>query len=101
MRDIIRNEPPSDMEFPHFKVEYYDEPSAVVTIKVTDASSDRWPDVSPQSLHDDGTIVEMKPSSGITDFQWRQKIGELLTYKFLLYDEHLSGMNCNFRLWLS
>lgn len=95
MRGEVYKEPPPDVEFPYFEVTYYDRPpSAGITIKVTDARSERWPD-SSQSFHSDGSISGLKVSHEDTQHQWRQKLGELLRDKFLLADERLSGMICN------
>lgn len=92
MRSQFHKEPPPDLEFPYFEVTYYDQPaSAGITIKTTDARSKRWPDTT-QSFHSDGSISGLSTSKEDTQHQWRQKLGELLTDKFLLADEHLSGM---------
>lgn len=92
MRGELHKQPPPDIEFPHFEVTYYDQPaSAGITIKTTDARSERWPD-SSQEFHSDGSISGLKPSSDDTQHQWRQKLGELLTSNFLLVDEHLKSM---------
>lgn len=92
MRSEVHKEPPPDIGFPCFEVTYYDQPtSAGITVKTTDARRKRWPD-SSQSFHSDGSISGLKPSNEDTQHQWRQKLGELLTVKFLLTDEHLSGM---------
>jgi hypothetical protein len=89
-RGEFHKEPPPDIEFPHFEVIYYDQPaSAGIRFKTTDARSERWPD-STQEFHSDGSISGLKPSSDDTQHQWRQKLGELLTSKFLLSDEQLS-----------
>lgn len=94
MRSEFHKEPPPDIEFPYFEVTYYDQPaSAGITVKSTDARSKRWPDTS-QAFHSDGSISGLKPSSDDTQHQWRQKLGEILTNKFLLTDQHLSGMIC-------
>lgn len=94
MRGEVHRGPPPDIEFPYFEVIYYDKPaSAGIRIKTTDANSKRWPDVS-QSFHSDGSISGLKPSDEDTQHQWRQKLGELLTDRFLLVDDHLSGMIC-------
>ena len=94
MRSETHKEPPPDIEFPCFEVTYYDQPaSAGITVKVTDARSKRWPDTS-QSFHSDGSISGLKPSNDDIQHQWRQKLGEILTNKFLLTDQHLSGMIC-------
>ena len=101
MRSEFHKEPPPDLEFPSFEVTYYDKPaSAGITVKTTDARRRRWPD-SSQSFHNDGSISGLKPSSEDTQHQWRQKLGELLTDKFLLVDEHLSGMICTLLFFLS
>ena len=101
MRSEVRKEPPHDIEFPYFEVTYYDQPaSAGITIKTTDARSERWPD-SSQSFHNDGSISGLKPSNEDTQHQWRQKLGELLTGGFLLVDEHLSGMICTILFFAS
>jgi len=90
MRGEVHKGPPPDIEFPYFEVIFYDQPaSAGITIKTTDARRKRWPDTS-QSFHSDGSINSLKPSSEDTQHQWRQKIGEFLTDKFILTDEHLS-----------
>lgn len=92
MRGDLRKEPPSDMEFPYFTVTYYDQPESVgITITKTDGRSERWPDSTPE-FYVDGSISESKPAKEDTQHQWRQKLGEMLTDKFLLVDERLSGM---------
>jgi len=91
MRSEVHKEPPPDVEFPYFEVTYYDQPaSAGITVKLTDARSKRWPDTS-QSFHSDGSISGLRPSNDDTQHQWRQKLGEILTNKFLLTDPHLSA----------
>lgn len=92
MRGEAHRGPPPDIEFPYFEVVFYDQPaSAGIKIKTTDARRKRWPD-SSQSFHSDGSISGLKPSHEDTQHQWRQKLGELLTDRFLLADEHLRGM---------
>ena len=94
MQGDFLKEPPPDIEFPCFEVIYYDRPESVgITIKATDARSNRWPDCG-QTILADGSINNWQPSDEDTQHQWRQKLGEFLTDKFLLADSHLSGMIC-------
>jgi len=94
MRSEAYREPPPDVEFPHFKVTYYDVPLSVgITIKTTDGKKGRWPDCS-QGLHSDGSINSLQPSDEDVQYAWRQKLGELLTEWFLMSDLHLRGMIC-------
>lgn len=94
MRSEVHKEPPPDIEFPHFAVTYYDQPESVgITFKTTDGRSKRWPDCS-QTFHSDGSINSWQPSDEGVQHSWRQKLGEVLTDRFLLVDPHLSGMIC-------
>ncbi|KAF9653192.1 hypothetical protein BDM02DRAFT_3108369 [Thelephora ganbajun] len=89
MRGEVYKEPPPDIEFPYFEVTYYDKPESVgITIKTTDARSRNWPDCS-QTIHSDGSIISWQPSDESIQHLWRQKLGELLTDRFLLVDSHL------------
>lgn len=95
MRGETHREPPPDIEFPYFKITYYDVPHSVgITIKTTDGQSKRWPDCSPQGFHSDGSISTWQPSDEDVQYVWRQKLGELLTDWFLMSDLHLRGMIC-------
>jgi hypothetical protein len=86
--------PPPDLDFPYFELVYYDLPESVgITIRTTDGRSNRWPDCLKE-FHSDGSINQWQPSDEATQHSWRQKLGELLTDKFLLVDPHLSGMIC-------
>jgi len=101
MRGDVHKEPPPDIEFPYFRVTYYEKPDSVgITIKTTDARSGRWPDTT-QGIHDDGSIFSCLPSDEDTQYNWKQKLGELLTDSFLLVDRHLSGMICIYLLTLT
>jgi len=94
MRGEAHKEPPPDVEFPYFKVVYYDQPeSAGIRFKTTDARSSRWPDPS-KSFHSDGSINIWQAADEDVQYNWRQKLGELLTGSFLLVDEDLSGTIC-------
>lgn len=90
----IHREPPPDIEFPYFKVTYYDQPESVgITVKTTDARIKRWPQ-SSREFHNDGSINSWQPSDENVEYVWRQKLGELMTDWFLLCDPHLGGMIC-------
>jgi len=94
MKGETRSEPPPDIEFPHFKVTYYEVPHSVgITIKTTDGRKRRWPDCS-QGFHSDGSINNWQPADEDVEYLWRQKLGELLTEWFLMSDLHLRGMIC-------
>ena len=94
MRAEAHREPPPDLEFPHFKVTYFDVPQSVgITITTTDGRSERWLDCS-QGLHSDGSINSWQPSDEEVEYVWKQKIGELLTDWFLMTDPRLRGMIC-------
>ena len=100
MRSEVHKEPPPDLEFPYFKVTYYDQPESVgITIKTTDGRSKRWPDCS-QTFHSDGSINNWQVSEEDQQYHWKQKLGELLRDSFLLVDQDLSGMICTSSLWL-
>lgn len=94
MRGDVHREPPPDIEFPYFKVTYYERPESVgIAFKTTDARSGRWPE-SIHRIHEDGSHISCQPSDEDTQYNWRQKLGELLTDRFLLIDEGLNGMIC-------
>jgi len=94
MRGEAHREPPPDVEFPYFKITYYDVPLSVgLTFKTTDGKSERWPDCSA-NFHSDGSINSWQPSDEDVEYAWRQKLGELLTDSFLMSDPHLRGMIC-------
>jgi len=89
MKREAHREPPPDIEFPYFKVTYFDVPLSVgITIKASDGQSERWPDCT-QGFHDDGSINAWQPSDDDVQYLWRQKLGELLTEWFLMRDQHL------------
>jgi len=90
MRGEVHKEPPPDIEFPYFEVNYYDQPESVgITIKATDARSKRWPECS-QTIDSDGSINIWEHGDEDTQHSWRQKLGEFLTDRFLLADSKLS-----------
>jgi len=94
MRGDVRKQPPDDLEFPYFEIIYYDQPVSVgITIKATDGRSKRWPDCS-KTINDDGSINTWEQADEDVQHNWRQKLGELLTDRFLLVDLKLSGMTC-------
>jgi hypothetical protein len=100
LRGEVHKEPPPDIEFPYFEIAYYDQPkSTSITIKTTDARSKRWPDCL-KTFHSDGSINSWQPSDDVVQFTWKQKLGELLTDKFILSDSSLSGMICTPSPWL-
>lgn len=100
MRGEAHKEPPLDVEFPYFEVIYYDQPESVgITIKATDARSKRWPE-SSKTIESDGSINIWEPADEDTQHNWRQKLGEFLTDKFLLVDPELKGMICTSSLRL-
>jgi len=89
MRGEAHVELPPDVEFPYFRVTYYEQPHSVgITIKATDGRSNRWPDCS-QTFHSDGSINSWQHSDDDVQYVWRQKLGELLTDWFLVSDMHL------------
>jgi len=91
MRGEVHKEPPPDVEFPHFKVIYYDQPESVgIKVTKTDARKKRWPDLSREIL-DDGSINIWQVAGEGVQHNWRQKLGELLRDKFLLVDPQLSA----------
>ena len=92
MRGDVHKQPPDDLEFPYFEITYYDQPESVgITIKASDGRSKRWPDPS-RAVNDDGSINTWEPADEDTQHNWRQKLGEFLTDKFLLVDPELNGM---------
>jgi len=94
MRGVLQKEPPPDIEFPYFKVIYYDQPESVgIEFKTTDGRSERWPD-REKGFHGDGSINIWQYSDEEVQHDWRQKLGELLIGRFLLAEDNLSGMIC-------